>query len=812
MKIYMRQLIKRFLWVVLLATGVQASWGFALLGPIANGGDSWQTAAIGYDEPYIDESGILTTGSGQVVLLPGGPVFLQDIGGPKNIGEGYRRNAGTIYYAYDANFLGFFGSNGAVSVDGAFDIMNSLTNVDSYTNDLSNFPLGSQQFNYTAQSLFLTDIKSATLHLLVEQMGLADPERFSWTLAERYLPPGGTCPNSMLYLVVQRNFNFISTPLNELQYSSYVNDVLYSYLIDEFCPPANPLAYTIPFSVDPLAQEFTSVAANNGEEFGGVQFSFGGGLQVGGFYTGLTRDDVAGLRYLLTSNNVARETAAAGSLLMTTNIGTPAQEQLLTTADLSALLAAASTNTLAALQALFPNVTVASSTFNFSAVCTPNVIAYFTNYNAAPYGSAQISVVVTNGTICVPQTNFFDVFANVITNGNLAGNPNIINPGGYALNYSPSTAATMVTTTLGPPIGSPYGSPVVTNSTVQSVTQAGVPSGEYFLIPTNQCGWEIVPTSGFPIANQPVYTTNIIASATNNATTSSNGVVTTNATTGFVTTQSIVTAFTSHTYVVEPIFCPLTPTPTNLYQGVQNVKFARANFDSLIGQTFQPITNYYTMVMVTNSQTVTQTFQRVVTQPDILLSASDFIGGNTFNGSASRNINFDQNNVLPGLAGPGVINSPATFNYNKIGDAFRNGSPADFPTATFLSELNQQPTLAWASFDSSTNEPVVYPNGTSIQNLENQILIQISPASLPNGTSGVSYPATTFTASGGSFQPPFTWSWTPTVGETLPPGLTLSSGGTLSGTPTQSGTFDIVIQLTDSLSRTVQWDYSITIE
>jgi Putative Ig domain len=46
----------------------------------------------------------------------------------------------------------------------------------------------------------------------------------------------------------------------------------------------------------------------------------------------------------------------------------------------------------------------------------------------------------------------------------------------------------------------------------------------------------------------------------------------------------------------------------------------------------------------------------------------------------------------------------------------------------------------------------------------------------------------------------------------LPPGLTLSSAGTLSGTPTQSGTFDtVVIKLTDSLSRTVQWTYTITI-
>src|SRR5258708_29906527 len=156
----MRQMIKRFLWVVLLASGAQASWGFSLLGPTGNGGDSWQTSVIGYNLAFVDESSPFT---------PGGPVFFGDIGGPKNIGEGYRRNAQTYYYSYDANFLGFFGAAGETNVDAAFAIMNSLTNVDSYSSDLSEFPLTSQQFNYTAQSLFLTDLKSVTLHMLVEQ-------------------------------------------------------------------------------------------------------------------------------------------------------------------------------------------------------------------------------------------------------------------------------------------------------------------------------------------------------------------------------------------------------------------------------------------------------------------------------------------------------------------------------------------------------------------------------------------------------------------------------------------------------------------
>jgi hypothetical protein len=164
--------------------------------------------------------------------------------------------------------------------------------------------------------------------------------------------------------------------------------------------------------------------------------------------------------------------------------------------------------------------------------------------------------------------------------------------------------------------------------------------------------------------------------------------------------------------------------------------------------------------------------------------------------------------VLPGLAGPGVINSPVTFNYNKIGDAFRNGPILELgATNTVLSEHTHYSALAWGSFDSSTNAPVVYPNGISIQNLENQVLVQLVPASLANGTSGVAYPATQFTATGGSFSPPFTW-----LATGLPPGLTMSAGGIISGTPQQSGTFNVIIQLTDSNSRSVQWNYSITIQ
>ena len=994
----MRQTINRFLWVVLLVAGVQASWGFALLGPIANGGDAWQTAVIGYNyAAYVDE---------RSQINPGGPVFLGDIGAPKNIGEGYRRNVNTNYYAYNANFLDFFGTTGASYTDGAFAIMNSLTNVDSYSSSLSEFPYDSQHYNYEAQSLFLTDIKSETLHLLVEQMGLEQPERFTWALAERNDPPG--CPLTTSYLVVQRNFGITPTALNQVQYSPYVNNVLYSYYIVEDCTGPNPLAWTVPFSVDPFAQQYTSVAANSGNGLFILPVSFGG-LQVGGFYTGLTLDDVAGLRYLYSTNNLARETSQA--TLLSTNV-TTTQIQL-TTLDLGLLLAQSATNNAATLEALYPGLLVSSTTNGLGLVYTTNVTAYYTNapgpavtnydtqnlflintmdfnlfwlqaltnntgqvansalaitqlqalypglviVSATPY---YTNVVTTNyvtyltnefgnGTVYPPPIITVTVVSSIVTSfqarynyvfGNL-----MLNVNGTFVPFTSFTASsglfnnseyvTIQNITVTNLVGAPYGSPLETNITTQTVLTHN-PMGNFFIMPTNWCGFTVAPippnpspvTQIFPSYTNTVSTTvtnqfgvttatqntistyanylevvepgvcePVLVYATNTTTTvantgftntflnivtniysptsleiivitniySTNGepvgtlvtnvinpnftnslvtlpsgdffivptnwcgftittlltnvVATTNtiliggtATNGAQSSLTTVTYFTNHTILVNANICSIQAQAgtTAIREGIEKVEFVRADYDSLIGQFFQPITNYYTMQSVTNSQLFTQYFQRVITQPDILMTADNDIAGNTFDGTVTRNINFDQGNILPGLAGPGVINAPVTFSYNKIGTAFDNGPLEDtVSTNQFLSQLTQYPASAWASFDSSTNDPVVYPDGTSISNLENQIIIQISPTSVAPGTHGVAYAPVTFTVTDTSL--PLVWSWSPVGTETLPPGLTLSSGGTLSGTPTQSGTFDFILQMTDSINRTVQWQFTIII-
>ena len=231
-------------------------------------------------------------------------------------------------------------------------ILNNLTNVSSYSQSLSEFPLAATRENPTATALSLVDLKSTTLHLMLEQLGLAEPERYTWTLHNRVVGPGG-CPADVQYLTVQRNFAISPTSLDQPQASSYVNDTLYSYFILELCasPPGPPLAEAWDFPVDPLDNSFTAVAGSSASTFA---FGVGAGnksLGYGRYYLGLTRDDVAGLRYLLRQNNLNWESPGPTSLSLITNT----QPQLLFTSNLTLLASQALTNDAATLQALYPD-------------------------------------------------------------------------------------------------------------------------------------------------------------------------------------------------------------------------------------------------------------------------------------------------------------------------------------------------------------------------------------------------------------------------------------------------------------------------
>ena len=99
--------------------------------------------------------------------------------------------------------------------------------------------------------------------------------------------------------------------------------------------------------------------------------------------------------------------------------------------------------------------------------------------------------------------------------------------------------------------------------------------------------------------------------------------------------------------------------------------------------------------------------------------------------------------------------------------------------------------------------------------LQPLVITSVDP---PEGVVQEDYDASggfSLTASGGAA--PYTWSWTPAQGSSLPPGLNLSTGsdgtGTISGIPTTAGPYLVILKVTDSESSAAQAsaNYTITV-
>ena len=936
--------LKRYwlLLVLLAVAGHRSAFGYATMGPF---NESFQVPAIGYS-------------------LPG------DIATPKDLGDEYRWNVPTVYYAYDATFLSYFGSNGVAATDAAFTILNNLTNVSSYSQSLSEWPLTSSRYNETAAALNLLDIKSTVLGAMMEQLALGPPDRYVWCLHDRFLPGGATCPN-YTYFVIQRNFD----PVTQV-YSSYVNGTLYDYEILETCTfTSNP--YPFPFSADavPLAIDpSTSYSAVSAQTF-----------QFGQYFTGLTRDDIGGLRYLYSSTNKFVESAGPNSLMLSTN----KLSQLLTTSSLQLLTQEALTNPPAALQALNPALDIISFTNFFTNVVTTNVEAFFiTNGNPSvvlvtnfttnavtnfsyTFGNVVTNHLYTNGYVVTQVTNvgpnpfapilitnqfatllttsnlatlteqsltnppaalqalypdlvinsFTNIFTNVVTTNIFAfftNNP--LNPAGtltlvLATNFTTNVATlflynfanvvtnhfytkgfvTTQTTNVAfstGPFGVAGGGTLKTNVTTKTVVATNFINGDYYIVPTNLFGYDILSTqlvSVIPITNVVVFATNapgvvnpngqsftmnIITYFTNfnyitypivafpgpvqtnvisttNIGSFVNGdyyIVTSNlfgydilstqlvsvvpitnivvwatnapgvTATNLNFTENIITFSTNYTLVTYPI--QLITNTVALREGIEKIKYIRRDFDSLLGTFWAPITNMYTLTAVTNSAPVIQTFERVVTQPDILFTAADLQVGPAalpayFTFARTTN-NWNTSQVPGNQPGPGTIEPAITITLDKNGPLLFNSGPFFIPflgdPEVYFSDTNSVPTYTWGSFDGTTNAPIVYPDTISLASLESQVFFQVLNVLLPVGSVSTNNPSNPYNvqlqAQGAS--PPFTWT-NPTG---LPTGLSVSTNGVLSGSLSGAavGTYDFTVQATDSVGRTAQSQLFIEVD
>jgi hypothetical protein len=284
------RVVRRVCVALFLAAGIQAASAFALLGPFA----PWMVKPLTYQLPNA-------------------------IGGPMKMGEGYRWNVPVITYGYDQSFLDYFGSNGVAAVDGAVQILNALPPSSEIV--LSNYPFGTLRANPSAQVGNLSDLKSAALIQLVEQMGLAQPRMAAFSLRSFLYDPS----NSYAAINVEtRNYDPVS-----LAPSTNVNGVSFGYTVWFYLPPTSfaypnggsngfvpyegeyifPPGYAgaVPFPIDPTEIEAPAAADL---EFG--EQSVGPALFTGRFLLGLTYDDVGGLSYLLSTNTIALESLLPG--------------------------------------------------------------------------------------------------------------------------------------------------------------------------------------------------------------------------------------------------------------------------------------------------------------------------------------------------------------------------------------------------------------------------------------------------------------------------------------------------------------------
>src|SRR5688572_5225424 len=212
--------------------------GFSLLGPYR----SWMTESLSYRQPG-------------------------DIGGPTFGTAAYRWNLPTITYGFDQSFLDYFGEEGVRAVEDAFAILNALPPMSEI--DLNAYPSNTTAVSVEAQSLGYLDVKSYTLAYLLQQLGLAEPSRFTWTVRSRQ-----TDATTTNHAVIGLNYD-----PSTLVPVTHVNGVGYTYQIHEKPDPL--LVDALEVLVDPLERGWTAVADRR--------------LFSGEFYTGLTRDDVGGL-------------------------------------------------------------------------------------------------------------------------------------------------------------------------------------------------------------------------------------------------------------------------------------------------------------------------------------------------------------------------------------------------------------------------------------------------------------------------------------------------------------------------------------
>jgi len=255
--------------------------------------------------------------------------YTDDLGGPKDLKRFFRWNIPVLTYSFDASFMQYFGLEGRVAVKEAFEAINDFFSNSDYSGvsslDLvkhgfrSNF--NTAWINQTAENMQILDVKSLTLGLIVNQLGLGNPHRYAFGINRMATNTVGT----------QINFNVRLRNYDPVTYkpTPEINGVTYSYrLIHDATPSAGVIqlpsfADMEEFTTDTSGNKWSAVSAIPDAFYGNSAIFwtetpslFGFGVYydhlnaIGGQIQprhALTYDDAGGLKFLYKTNNFVYE-------------------------------------------------------------------------------------------------------------------------------------------------------------------------------------------------------------------------------------------------------------------------------------------------------------------------------------------------------------------------------------------------------------------------------------------------------------------------------------------------------------------------
>ncbi len=253
------------------------------------------------------------------------------LGGPKDIKQFFRWNIPQLTYSFDASFVSYFGLEGVGAVNEAFRAINDFfVPADGSYRGVTQIDLVKHGFfgnynttwaNTTAQNAQIIDIKSLTLGMLMNQLGIGNPHRNAFSII-------GLSTNA-----TQTQFNFHVKLRNydpmTWKETDIINGVQYAYrLIHDGLPTVGALpTITVmdmeEFTADTSGNAWTAVAGITDAFYGETSLYWSDQPTLFGFgvyYDGLnsmggqtqprhvmTYDDAGALKYLYRTNNYAWE-------------------------------------------------------------------------------------------------------------------------------------------------------------------------------------------------------------------------------------------------------------------------------------------------------------------------------------------------------------------------------------------------------------------------------------------------------------------------------------------------------------------------